>query len=570
MKHLNWWLWLLNVVAITAVTILLVHGLMYRNKIMPRVVVEGIELTGLTKNEALSVLETKYKEDPPALKLYFDGKTVDVDSKIEIDHDFEWAATQALSVGRNGNALTRLRERIEIVQQRRNLEMPTTIDGDAVDGLIAKIGEKINKPARIAEIRVEKKKIVVDEGWPGVQIKEDELKQMIERALRKTGEITINIPADKVNPDITEEQKMRAKNVAEEWLGKDMRLKFEDYELKLRDEEIVKYFGLGEKIVNDNLVEKLVEKIKTNIEREPENAVFKFEDGKVSEFKADKKGVELDENTFKQIFPEFLYQSEKREFDIPVKLTEAKIKAGEINNLGLKEVIGIGKSKFAHSIPGRVFNVNLAGSRINGALIPPGETFSFNAVVGDISKETGYQSAYIIKEGRTVLGDGGGVCQVSTTVFRAALNAGLPILERKAHAYRVSYYEQDSKPGVDATVFNPSADLKFKNDTPAHILVQTFVDTKNLTMKVEIYGTKDDRKVTLTEPKIYSQTAAPAPLYTDDPTLPKGQIKQIDWAAGGAKVSFDYKVEKNGETTFEKTFFSNYQPWQAVYLRGTM
>lgn len=563
-------MWLSNVVGVTMVTILLVHGLMYRDKIMPRVAVEEIELTGLTKGQALSLLKMRYEEQPPTLKFSFEEKTIDIDSRIEVGHDFEWAVTQAMSVGRNGNALTRLRERIEVVQQRRNLEMPITMDSDAVDGLVAKIGEIINKPAKTAGIRIEKKKIVVDEGWPGVQLEENKLKEKIGEALRKTGETTIDIPADKVSPDITDEQKVRAKAIADYWLGKDMRLKFEDYELKLKDEDIVKYLGVGQKTVNDDLVEGLIKKIKAGVERDPENAVFRFEEGKVSEFKADKKGVKLNEETFKQMFYDFLYQSEKRDLEIPVKLTEAKVKAGDVNNLGLKEVIGVGKSRFAHSIPGRVFNVNLAGSRINGALIPPGETFSFNLIVGDISKETGYQSAYIIKEGRTVLGDGGGVCQVSTTVFRAALNAGLPIVERKAHAYRVSYYEQDSKPGVDATVFNPSADLKFKNDTPAHILVQTFVDTKNLTMKVEIYGTKDGRKITLTEPKIYSQTPAPAPLYTDDPTLPKGQVKQIDWAAAGAKVSFDYKVEKDGETTFEKTFFSNYQPWQAVYLTGTM
>ena len=168
-----------------------------------------------------------------------------------------------------------------------------------------------------------------------------------------------------------------------------------------------------------------------------------------------------------------------------------------------------------------------------------------------------------------MLGDGGGVCQVSTTVFRAALNAGLTITERKAHAYRVGYYEQDSKPGIDATVYNPTADLKFLNDTENHILIQTKVDTKNMNMSVQIYGTKDDRVASISVPKISSQTPPPATLYVDDPTLPLGQMKQIDWSAWGAKVSFNYKVTKGDETLFEKTFYSNYQPWRAVYLKGT-
>jgi vancomycin resistance protein YoaR len=168
-----------------------------------------------------------------------------------------------------------------------------------------------------------------------------------------------------------------------------------------------------------------------------------------------------------------------------------------------------------------------------------------------------------------VLGDGGGVCQVSTTVFRAALNAGLPITDRRAHAYRVGYYEQDSKPGIDATVYNPTTDLKFLNDTGNHILVQTKVDTKNLKMEVNIYGTKDGRTASISEPKVSGQVAPPATMYVDDPTLPVGQMKQIDYSAWGAKVSFNYKVMKGEEVVYEKTFYSNYQPWQAVYLKGT-
>src|SRR6185369_9618298 len=119
-------------------------------------------------------------------------------------------------------------------------------------------------------------------------------------------------------------------------------------------------------------------------------------------------------------------------------------------------------------------------------------------------------------------GDGGGVCQVSTTLFRAALNAGLPIVERHAHAYRVGYYEEDSPPGFDATVYVPSVDLKFKNDTDHYLLIQTVIDPQELRLTFNLYGTKDDRKVTVTTPVVTNFRPAPADLYQDDPTLPKG------------------------------------------------
>jgi len=236
--------------------------------------------------------------------------------------------------------------------------------------------------------------------------------------------------------------------------------------------------------------------------------------------------------------------------------------------LGIKELVGLGKSKFVGSIPSRIHNIKLAASKFNGILVKPEEIFSFNQILGEVSKETGYEQAYIIKEGQTVLGDGGGVCQVSTTLFRAALNTGLPILERQAHAYRVGYYEQDSPPGFDATVFSPSPDLKFKNDTPGHLLIQTKFDGNNKTLVFEIYGTKDNREVYISKPVISGTTPPPEDLYIDDPTLPSGKIKQIDWKAWGAKVWFDYKVTRDNQEIFSKRFYSNYRPWQAKFLRG--
>ncbi len=249
--------------------------------------------------------------------------------------------------------------------------------------------------------------------------------------------------------------------------------------------------------------------------------------------------------------------------------SQAEISTGDANSLGIKEIVGQGTSLFYGSINERIHNLQLASLKLNGILIAPGEVFSFNKALGDVSSATGFKQAYIIKDGRTVLGDGGGVCQVSTTLFRAALNAGLPITERHAHAYRVHYYEDDLGPGFDATVFDPSADLKIENNTSAHLLIQTNTDLKKKQLTFNLYGTKDNRKVELSKARVWDKQPPPPDLYQDDPTLPIGVIKQIDWKAWGAKAAFDYKVTRDGETLFEKTFSSNYKPWQSIYLRGT-
>lgn len=315
-------------------------------------------------------------------------------------------------------------------------------------------------------------------------------------------------------------------------------------------------------------------KAQDSFEREPQNPKFVFENGKVTEFAPSLDGIKVNTDQLKSLLTDKLDQLEKTtdkslEIDVPVVKTSPEVTTDKVNNLGINELLGRGTSTYYHSIPSRVHNVALATNRINGTLVKPGETFSFNNTLGDVSAFTGYQQAYIISGGKTILGDGGGVCQVSSTLFRAVLNSGFPITERQAHAYRVSYYEQGSPPGLDATVYSPSPDLKFLNDTPGYILIVAKADTKNYSLVFEIYGTSDGRVATISKPVVSNVVPPPEDLYQDDPTLPAGTIKQIDYKAWGSKVTFNYVVTRNGQETINKTFISNYKPWQAVYLRGT-
>lgn len=310
------------------------------------------------------------------------------------------------------------------------------------------------------------------------------------------------------------------------------------------------------------------------VNKEPADALFNFQNGKVLAFKPSEEGKAVDmekiKNDLKEQFEKVLAQKPQQvEIPVSIKILEPKITTDKANNLGIKELIGVGTSLFQHSIPGRIFNVTLAASRINGVLIAPNEEFSFVKALGDVSAFTGYKQAYIIQNGRTVLGDGGGVCQVSTTFFRAILNAGVPITERRAHAYRVGYYEQDGLPGLDATVYVPTVDLKFKNDTGNYILVQTQIDPNLLKLSVFLYGTTDGRSVTLTRPTVTNRVPPPPDLYQDDPTLPKGVVKQVDFSAEGSRVYFAREVTKNGKKIISDNFVSNYAPWQDIFLRGT-
>lgn len=321
---------------------------------------------------------------------------------------------------------------------------------------------------------------------------------------------------------------------------------------------------------DSRVLENLLNNLAQKVDLPAQEALFQFANNRVTAFKPSINGQALNKKQAEEDFIKLISPPQSGIIVLSTVIVEPKVKTQDANNLGIKELVGSGKSNFGGSIANRIYNLTLAASRLNGLLIAPKETFSFNQTVGEISDKTGYKPAYVIKEKRTVLDDGGGVCQVSTTLFRAALNTGLPIIERQGHAYRVAYYEQGGfSPGLDATVYAPTVDLKIKNDMANYLLMQTKTDTQNSRLTIDFYGTLDGRTTTVSNIKIRDQVKPPDDFFQDDPNLPKGQIKQIDWAAWGVKTSFDYKVTRGEEILQDRTFTTNFQPWQAIYLRGT-
>ena len=334
-------------------------------------------------------------------------------------------------------------------------------------------------------------------------------------------------------------------------------------------------------VFDEGKIEKIISEIGSAVDLPVQEARFEFKDGKVVEFQESKDGLQLNTDEVKRLivdtFSNIFWQEnsdetkDKIEIALPVVKITSKVNTSQTNRLGIEELLGEGESYFSGSAASRIYNIALASSRFHGVIIEPGEVFSFSKNIGEISAATGYQKAYVIKEKKTILEDGGGVCQVSTTLFRAALNAGLPIIERQAHYYRVGFYEEGGfPPGLDATVYPPSPDLKIKNDTLAYLLIQVEVDKAKKHLVFKLYGTNDGRKVDLTKPTVHSQTAPPEPLYIDEPTLALGVVNRMDVAHWGARVSFSRQVfNSDGTLKEDKTFWSNYTAWPAVYQRGT-
>jgi vancomycin resistance protein YoaR len=560
--------------------------LYFRERLFPGVLIAGSNVGKLSLDEASASLEFSLRTfaRQPLLIVFDDNEWLISSNEIGLKYNIDASLVEAYSYGRDGLFFGTV-DLLKGFGYEVNFPLRYLVDEKTLEASLSAVAADIDIPRVPPSIQVLERvdpetqsRILVDEGEAGRRVEVSRLRMAVHQRLGSLSSEPIDLEVQPIDPYTGSFDFLLAKARAERLVNKKIIFSFGENGNDIRSwelggEDLVGFLAFdagfdGDKIASYSAT------LAESINRPAQNATFVFRGGRVVEFAPEKNGLELEvEKTSDKLMKAIsdLEMSEQEEVmvGLPLITTAPEITTADVNDLGIKELLGRGVSTFRGSIANREHNIALSSSRISGFLVAPGETFSFNRVVGEVSAATGYRQSYIIKEGRTVLDDGGGVCQVSTTTFRAALDVGLPIKERRAHAYRVYYYEQNSKAGYDATVFAPSVDLKFINDTPAYILIQAEADTVANRLVVDIYGTSDGRQATLSNHRMWDVTPPPPDLYQDDPTLPVGTVKQVDWKAWGAKVKYDYTVEREGETIFEKTFYSNFSSWQSVFLRGT-
>lgn len=256
--------------------------------------------------------------------------------------------------------------------------------------------------------------------------------------------------------------------------------------------------------------------------------------------------------------------SDHRTATLPIIAVPPAVDSDQLEKLGISELIANGVTYFGGSSGARVHNIEVATEKFVGVVIPPGGVFSFNSTIEAVSAANGFEDSAIIWGDRTAVGIGGGVCQVSTTVFRAALAAGFPLLERHNHGYVVSWY---GDPGFDATIFTPYVDFRFLNDSDAHLLIQPVADSVAGILSFRFYGTKPDREVIIGEAKYTDIKQPGAPIYQEDASLKPGQVKQVEWAKEGMTATVIRTVTENGKSRTDP-IVSVYRPWNAVFLYG--
>lgn len=333
--------------------------------------------------------------------------------------------------------------------------------------------------------------------------------------LELTGQLTANL-GNAANRELTLTTKTKHMTVT----ASEVKKWIEEY---ARD-----YSGKRELRVNPDKVSAFLKTISKTVDAPAVNARLTITNGKVQEFEGAKKGQTLNipatiSNITASLGRINRISQQSNVIDLVVEETEPTVTLDKVNSLGINDLLAIGESDFTGSPKSRAHNVAVGAKRFNGLILKPGEVFSFNNLLGEVDAVAGYRPELVIKSGKLIPEYGGGLCQVSTTVFRAANEAGLPILERHPHSLPVRYYNPQ---GYDATIYPGVSDLRFQNDTPAHILIQSKIIGSKLYF--EIYGTKDGRQVTVEGPRQFDvqKNGALKAELTRTVVYPDGQTKK--------------------------------------------
>ncbi|NLG51737.1 MAG: hypothetical protein GX552_16655 [Chloroflexi bacterium] len=258
--------------------------------------------------------------------------------------------------------------------------------------------------------------------------------------------------------------------------------------------------------------------------------------------------------------------SDQREVTLPVNHVSPRVTRQDMEALMPLQLISVGESNFRGSTADRLHNIKRATAQFHGVTVPPQSVFSFVEHLGLVTIASGYSESWVIYGDRTELGAGGGVCQVSTTAFRAAFWGGYPIVERTPHAYRVGWYEPPV--GLDAATFSPLVDFKFRNDTDTPILILTEVDEANAKLYFRFYGAPMDRKVRMEGPITENPTKPGEPVYEEDPFMAPGTQVQVEQPHDGLDVTIWRIIERDGQEVAREKFFTQFKAWPARYLVG--
>jgi vancomycin resistance protein YoaR len=567
------------------------YGYFYKGQIYPGVSVGGVDLSGMTSQQA-AILLTQKLDYPQRGKIVFqEGTNIWTASPADLGVvlDAQTSALVAYNLGRNGAFSERLADYWRAWSSGVDLAPLFVFDKRIAQNYLQGIAQQVDRPIIEATLGVNGVDVVVNSGQVGRTLDVNTALANLDTQLQTMTDGLVPLEVNETPPVILDASAQA--ELARQILSAPLTLRvpnaqegdpgpwsFEPVALAqmLAIQRVHTDQGESYQVgLNPDALRNFLVNIAPGFSRSPQNARFIFNDDtrQLDLLQAAVIGRALDVDlSLQQINQQLL--AGQHSVDLVMQTTNPELtNDSTAESLGITELTSSYTSYFYGSAASRIQNITTAASRFHGLLVAPGESFSMADALGDISLDTGYSEALIIFGDRTIKGVGGGVCQVSTTLFRTAFFGGYQIDERWFHAYRVGYYEQtasgghdENLAGLDATVFAPQVDFRFTNDTPYWLLMETYMGASSLTWK--FYSTSDGRTVDWNTSGLQNIVEPPEPLYEENPDLAQGEIKQVDWAVDGADVSVTRKVYRDGAIIWEDTFNTHYLPWQAKYQYG--
>ncbi len=572
------------------------YQLIYAGRIFPGISVAGVDVAGLSPDEAALKLSQTLSYPITGKVLFRDTDKLWVASPAELGMVFDPSASAlaAYKYGRSGGLFGALAGQISARGLGADVAPVVIFDQRVAYAYLQNIAVQIDQQVVEASLRVEGTNVVAQPGQLGRLLNLDATLIYLGAQLQSFRDGEVSLIIREAAPKLLDVSSQA--DAARRILSQPLTITVPNYRegdpgpwtydvpvvANMLSVNIVENSGRSEMQVGLDpvLLRQTLSELKTYVDRQPENARFIFNDetSQIEAIQASKVGRVMDIEASIVAVNDALLRGEH---NVALSVSEAQPSVADTATgaeLGVTQLIQQQTTYFYGSSDARIQNIVAAAERYHGLLVAPGETFSMGSVLGDVSLENGFAEALIIYGGRTIKGVGGGVCQVSTTLFRTVFLAGFPVAERYSHAYRVAYYEMNasgsvdpSLAGMDATVYFPLVDFKFVNDTPYWLLMDTTVNVPARTITWKLYSTSDGRSVTWETTGPSNVVPAPEPLFEENPDLKEGQIKQVDYSAQGADVTVSRTVWKNDQVYFSDEFQTHYQPWQAIcdYGPGT-
>jgi len=552
------------------------------DRAMDGVSLQGRSIAGMSRADIRALIEQRYAAflRAPVTITFEDRSWTPTPQQIGLSFDLDQAAEQALAAGHRGGPIERVEELWAIWQGGLDVAPRLSVDAGRLQAYLTGIAAELERPPRDAALSFAEGKVLPTAARPGRQALADASAIDIMRGLQTLESQSVVLRTRTLAPALTDAGLAPAIADARALLAGPLVLRRAEQSWTWQPNKLAELLAIkaerGKMTVelDPDRVARAVEKLAQLVDTGTAEPRVAFRGGKLKITQPGQIGWRLKQHEAVAAISQALRQP-RREVALPVQELTPQVTAKTLPSLGIGELVGEGRSSFQGSADYRITNIKAGAARINGVLIPPGSEFSFNTQLGEVDDSNGFVKGYAVIGQRTQLEWGGGVCQDSTTVFRAAFWAGLPITERHAHPFYISWYDDfsfpnESGPGLDATIYTGVSDLKFMNDTGHWLLMEATADEVAQVLSVRLYGTKPNRSVSVRGPEVGNVVPPPdEPVIVTDSSVLAGTVKQTDHARKGMDITVYRVITENGVEKPPEPFFTRFKAWPNVFVKGT-